>query len=388
MLIFCCGMMRSGSTVQYQIVTELIESRNLGISIGWISQFNATAAKILEDAARRDDKMIVLKTHHYTAEAASLHERGLAKMIYSYRDLRDVVVSLGHQFYDSPEEVLSGSTVSRLLRNDYRWRHLPDILVSRYESIVDELPKEVLRIAHHLNISLTAQQAASIADKFSLARQRQRIGQLQLPSAPEAANIYDPVNQLHPGHIQSATVGQWQSVLSSSQVTALESAILSWLVDRGYLVEATQPDRVEEVANVELEGEQLCRRGQWQKASEIYQRAIRLGVCAPKIHHALGRVYFHQGKFLAAVNAYQHASALAPNIMTYACDLGGGWARAGEYKLAASVYRQAIAKQPQAQLPRSGLAKVLSAQGKLKKSAEILKLPTDKRNDFEARSFL
>ena len=68
--------------------------------------------------------------------------------------------------------------------------------------------------------------------------------------------------------------------------------------------------------------------------------------------------------------------------------LGGGWARAGEYKLAASVYRQAIAKQPQAQLPRSGLAKVLSAQGKLKKSAEILKLPTDKRNDFEARSFL
>ena len=64
MLVFCCGMMRAGSTVQYQIATELIESQNLGMSLGWISQFNAAAAKILEDAARRDDKLVVLKPHH------------------------------------------------------------------------------------------------------------------------------------------------------------------------------------------------------------------------------------------------------------------------------------------------------------------------------------
>lgn len=398
MLVFCCGMMRSGSTVQYQIATELIESQNLGMSIGWISQFNAVAAKILEDAARRDDKTIVLKTHHYTPEAASLHQRGLAKMIYSYRDLRDVVVSLGRQFYTSPEEVLSGSTLSRLLKNDYSWHQLPDILVSRYENIVNRLPEEVLKIADYLNIDLTTQQAANIADKFSLERQRERVSQIHSTdtdtrdtstqnSTPKNSNTqkHDPVSQLHPGHISSAATGQWQTVLSAAQATEIENAALSWLVSRGYLAAPSpQEGTTDEAAVFDriFAGDQLCHQCRWMEAAQAYQSAIRSGSRLPKVHHSLGQVYFHQGRFLSAVNAYQHASALAPNNISYACDLGSAWARAGEYGPAASIYRQVMAIQPQARLPRLGLAEVLKAQGKVKESNKILKILTEEQNAF------
>ena len=69
MLIFCCGMNRGGSTLQYQIVAEIVESNNLGIALGWIGSPNRATLKSLDNIAHRRDKFAVVKCHQYTAEA-------------------------------------------------------------------------------------------------------------------------------------------------------------------------------------------------------------------------------------------------------------------------------------------------------------------------------
>ena len=65
--VICCGMRRSGSTLQYQL------------------------AKAILAAARVDCQ--VLKTHRMTAEQKRWITAGDAKCLYIYRDIRDVVVS-------------------------------------------------------------------------------------------------------------------------------------------------------------------------------------------------------------------------------------------------------------------------------------------------------
>ena len=64
MLIICAGMARSGSTVQYQIVCEIIESLSLGMTIGWVEVPSKEFLDNLENVAFRKDKFLVIKSHN------------------------------------------------------------------------------------------------------------------------------------------------------------------------------------------------------------------------------------------------------------------------------------------------------------------------------------
>jgi hypothetical protein len=153
-LIFCCGMNRAGSTVQYQIVVELIESNHLGLSIGWIENVNSQALEILHNAIERKDKFLVIKCHRYTPTAAALVEAGFAKAVYIYRDLRDVAVSLSRKFFPSIEAVLSARALEFSLENYYGWTSLSDVTISQYELTLGNLTQEVIKIAKYLGISI------------------------------------------------------------------------------------------------------------------------------------------------------------------------------------------------------------------------------------------
>ena len=108
-------MNRGGSTLQYQIVAEIIESNNLGIALGWIGIPDRTTLTTLDNIARRQDKYAVVKCHQYTTEASAYIEAGKAKGVYIYRDLRDVVVSMGHKFFDSLDSAIENNCVSNSL---------------------------------------------------------------------------------------------------------------------------------------------------------------------------------------------------------------------------------------------------------------------------------
>src|SRR5512138_2281267 len=88
--IFCGGMIRAGSTLQYQIASELIERLGLGRRTGYLPP--AEHAWVL--GARPVAGLSTFKTHELTEQVARQCRQSDAVALYIYRDLRDVVSSL------------------------------------------------------------------------------------------------------------------------------------------------------------------------------------------------------------------------------------------------------------------------------------------------------
>ena len=233
MWIFCCGMYRSGSTVQYNLVKELVETKTGGKALGVISR-----SQFSEQCRNYDHKErnFVVKCHRFIPDAVPFFQRGEASSVYVYRDPRDIIVSAMRKSEKSFEEL----DVTRLLRDCiqsyHEWHRLGNILVSKYETMVIDLKQETLRIALHLNIDISEAYALELAEKYAIERQKKRIQDFdyQNDGIRLASHIYDPETLLHPNHIHTGKSGQWKTELSPLQVAVIEAHTHDWLVTQGY----------------------------------------------------------------------------------------------------------------------------------------------------------
>ena len=171
MWVFCCGMQRSGSTLQYQIAARLVEQAGLGQRLEWVEPGRFPE---LRDRYADVPGLKVFKNHVCTDAMAAEFARGNAVGIYSYRDPRDVFVSNMRKYACSFEVLWCGGFLETSLLNYRRWTGLPRVLVSRYESMIGDLPAEVQRIAAHLGIEVDAQACRRLAEEHTMEKQRQR----------------------------------------------------------------------------------------------------------------------------------------------------------------------------------------------------------------------
>lgn len=233
MWVFCCGMRRSGSTLQYQLTANIVESRGIGRALGWVEpqQFPQLRASHIGEKG-----LLVVKCHTYVREAAELFSRREAKAIYVHRDIRDVVVSMMNKNRISFWQVVQSGFVGQVLEEYSDWSKVGDILVSRYEVMIADLRWEVLRIADYLGVDLDESSASQIAERHTIDQQVQRIQSFDYENLGirVGTSAYDPVSLLHKNHIHSAQVEQWRAVLSCFQIGLIEDMVHRWLVDRGY----------------------------------------------------------------------------------------------------------------------------------------------------------
>lgn len=234
MWVFCCGMQRSGSTVQYQIAARLVEQAGLGKRVAWVEPGRFPE---LRDRYADVPGLKVFKNHVCTDEMAAEFARGTAVGIYSYRDPRDVFVSNMKKYSSSFEQLWCGGFLETSLWNYERWTRLPRVLVSRYETMIGDLAAEVERIATHLGIVLDGPACQRIADEYSLEKQRQRIASFGAETPLKdgyAGARYDPESMLHTDHIQGGVVGGWQGRLTTGELAQIENATAGWLREHGY----------------------------------------------------------------------------------------------------------------------------------------------------------
>lgn len=320
MILFCCGMARSGSTVQYQIASDLVESRSLGMAIGWIGSPTRTTIDVIRDAARRKDKLLVVKCHDFMPDVVELVKQGNAKALYIYRDIRDVLVSLSLKFYDSTEAAINAGALNTQLKNYYGWSHLDGLFISRYETAVFKLEEEVRRIAEYIGIETTQKEEKLIATKFSIKNQKKRLEAFdyikQGAKTHIDADAYDPETQLHNNHIQSGRSGQWKTALSSTQIRLVEDNTFSWLVDRDYLLSSATDEAATEEADAHSQFKILPDASQITDLENL-QRYILADANNPDLHYQMGNVHSHKKNYLAAENAYRHAVSLAPSSRAY-----------------------------------------------------------------------
>ena len=233
MLVFCGGMIRAASTLQYQLASSIVELRDAGERVTWHEPDDLSALLPFYTAK---DGYFVFKTHNLTHPIRELFQKSMALGIYIYRDIRDVVVSLMRKNKRSFEEVFPATVISALDQFT-QWTSQPQVMSSRYENVLGSIASEVQRIADHLKLSVSIEEVKHLANEHSLECQKRRIQRSQANPdklAGAGTNTYDARSLLHLNHITSGNVGEWKEALMQDQVGMIESVAGEWLEKQGY----------------------------------------------------------------------------------------------------------------------------------------------------------
>jgi hypothetical protein len=243
MWIFCCGMQRSGSTLQFQLTARLVETAGLGRRVEWVrpGRFGQLRNRLAGEPSWK-----VFKIHVCSPAMAAEFRRDNATGVYTYRDLRDVFVSTMRKYARGFDELFASDFLEGCLEQYRRWTALPRVLTTRYEDMIADVPAEVERIAAHLGITLSADVYRDIAREHSLEQQRERIDEAvksgDLREGIVKGTFYNPRTNLHTNHIHEGAVGGWKHVLADAQVERLEAKAGSWLVAHGYALRDARAD--------------------------------------------------------------------------------------------------------------------------------------------------
>jgi len=236
-LALCCGMIRSASTLQYQVVSELVERNGLGQRAGFADP--QTVSRILKQADATPG-LTVVKVHEILPQLESRIAQGGIRAFYTFRDLRAVAVSVMRRWGIPFTQVIArNGWLDAAVTCSNHWLSMPGVCVSRYEDMLLELPAEIGRWAGALDLSITDTQAGELAEQFAIDAQKERLRKMSAwqstaPGAPDG--YFDADSPLHPEHIDDGSLDAWKEKLERWQVRQIESRFSSWLRDHGYPV--------------------------------------------------------------------------------------------------------------------------------------------------------
>ncbi|HVU64191.1 MAG TPA: sulfotransferase domain-containing protein [Phycisphaerales bacterium] len=230
-LVVCCGMYRSGSTLQYQIASALVERSGVGRRLGW-------------DWASADFSLVrprapfgVIKVHE--PHPVRGVEEGLdpewTRYVYCHRDLRDVVVSYAAKLnvdLTRPPDDKNAAWLGVIMRAyaHFAARRGRRVLVRGYDQFVHDVEAEVRVIAEFLGVPADAAACREIAADVSIERQRER-----MESAARATSTkIESASLVHHNHIRDGRSGQWREQLPAPWVEHVEKQYGWWLRANGY----------------------------------------------------------------------------------------------------------------------------------------------------------
>lgn len=240
MLVVCAGMFRSGSTWQYQVACELASRSGRTVHpCGFLS--GDTLAAFL--AAPRDPNAWHLYKTHYPDPIHTALDLAETRVLYSYRDLRDVAYSMAHKTAGTfARTVIEGRMLAECITADAFWSAFPGAFTMRYEEWVRDNGRFVRGIAAALGMGTSQETADEVAGLFRFDRNRDRTARLAARLAGEGVDLSDPANALrydadsllHWNHLRTGGVGGWRQVATAEERAVLLAECGQWLVARGY----------------------------------------------------------------------------------------------------------------------------------------------------------
>ena len=233
--VFCAGMIRSGSTLQYQLASAIVERAEIGERMTYAPE--AEFERVSREHACQSGRMLVFKAHVCTPALIEACADDGALVVYSYRDIRDVAVSSLRKFGKSFEELRDAGWLDQAIDDYYKWCSLPTAMVSRYEEMRDDILGETARINRHLGAPLRIEEVEKIASGFTLETQKLRVEELKARVGRQVGNqdiVFDAKELLHHNHIHTGEIGAWRRLLSAEQIAFLNERYKTWLVDAKY----------------------------------------------------------------------------------------------------------------------------------------------------------
>ena len=237
MLLICCGMPRSGSTLQFNIAWKTATAGGLGERVEWRSSNDWEHAD--KELARLEatPELHVVKMHFPPDNGKKLAESGgRVRFVYVHRDLFDVVYSMKTKFNFSLTHAIE--RISLALEAE-RWlmeRPADRVLIQNYALLLNDLPKAVRQIAAFEGANLDENILDAISEELSInsayekSRQktprfehlRRKISRL----LRRKITFADEDLMLHPNHVSEhrGQIGIGREKLSKTEIAAVQSA--------------------------------------------------------------------------------------------------------------------------------------------------------------------
>ena len=243
-------MIRSGSTWQYNVTAELLETCRTARRIGF-----ADSEKTLRKWISNHTD-IVIKIHVPFETAISDVINRQARMLYIFRDLRDVAASL-MQYENYPlHQILESGRLESVWQHHQVWSRLPGALVQQYEQMMADPAAAAQQIARFLKLDVSDESIRAITHQNSLKVRRrerearrsfldpflcrlraiigrmlrktigwQRTNQLASPFGYLGGRGVDRHTQLHSNHFASGAVGSYRQVMTPDEQEMIEVAV-------------------------------------------------------------------------------------------------------------------------------------------------------------------
>lgn len=248
MLIVCNGMMRSGSTLQYNLVRLLISQNRNGIAHGFFEAKDLDT-NLIEKWAN-SNKIHLLKTHdlHPSISELALGGTNHVMILYIYRDIRDIAMSAMRVFkYETKASLYVSLDVA--IDTDIKIRKLDCAIIERYEDFVINTHDAVSRYADLLGLNVTdcdIEQVVMQCLPKNLSRSSSKKKKVEKMTSffkcflnlfARSKYIHDPITLLHDNHISSNYDKAVKLKTSEWSLDNLEiqNKYKDWLSDRGYM---------------------------------------------------------------------------------------------------------------------------------------------------------
>lgn len=209
-ITLAAGMPRSASTWLYNAARLVLCSSPIiarQFSGGWIADLNSLPRR----------RFMLLKIHDYHPQLVAKS----AHVLYSYRDLRDVIASFLRHF----GRALSLEEIDALMIQDQLWRQKADFTM-QYERMMQDPAAVVEDIARVLKIPEVNSQAI-VAE----------IASMDYDSPGPKTLGHHQINLFHRGHITDGRHGSWHQVLTPDMEKILVAKYHDWFVENGYTVD-------------------------------------------------------------------------------------------------------------------------------------------------------
>jgi Sulfotransferase domain len=214
MQIICDGMQRSGSTWSFNVVKGLLAHCKPGEEIyGGYDENIADFFASVPHTARH----VVLKCHLLDPVGKAMARSGQARIIYTWRNLPDALVSFMTMFGGDFEHAFLVLTASLVI---YRF-HVrgKNALMIGYDELLNQPREAVQRVAAYLGLEPAPAVIDQLVHEQSLEQVRQRVE--QFAALPDDA--HDPETILHRNHIRDGSTGYGAKLLTKEQLDRLEA---------------------------------------------------------------------------------------------------------------------------------------------------------------------
>lgn len=199
-LFISCGIPRSGSTLLYNIIRLILEQKSdLALSGGWFDDFN--------EWGKNGDAYIV-KSHHLSS-----HMKYRAnKVFFSYRDIRETIVSAKRKFNSTPSIEMARNQVNLY----YKAKMYADKMIS-YERLTKDTMDIVNSISKEMKVDVNADEIVE-----------------SLKGISAVGKGYSKVTLLHNNHATGTKLDDVRNELGEKLYMQINSEFKDWFAETGY----------------------------------------------------------------------------------------------------------------------------------------------------------